>query len=193
MRKLFLTFAVVFLAVAANAQVWMGGSFGFNSTKATKNADPIYSYSIAPEVGYTFADGWDVAVALGYAGSYTKNVTTLPILGDVTTTGTVSQYSVEPYVRYTAFELGNVGFFLDCGGKYSYSKENVTVGSTSTAETTNSYWVGIQPGVKFAASDKITVAARIGSLGYGATKNGMSSFGLNVDNSAFTLGLWWTL
>lgn len=186
MKKLFLTFAVVFMAIAANAQVWMGGSFGFSSSKASKNANPVYNYSIAPEVGVSIAPRWDVAVALGYSGESAKG----EILG-INVKDVETAISVEPYVRYTAFDLGKVGFFIDGGFQYSFISEKITSGNHSESSSTNAYWIGLQPGIKFAASDNITFAARIGSLGYGATKEGASNFGFNVNNSAFTFGLWW--
>lgn len=197
MKKLFLTFAVVFMAIAANAQVWMGGSFGFNVSKDNPGDKPVYLYSIAPEIGYSIAPRWDVAVGLGYAGSYSKDVTTLPILGDITTIYSESEFSVEPYVRYTIFDLGKVGFFVDCGVKYTTGKETTTANGEMVPgypEKSTCFFAGLQPGIKYAASDKITFAARIGSLGYNKTSNkfGESSiYGVNVANSAFTLGFWW--
>ena len=191
MKKVFLTLAVVMMAMVANAQLWMGGSFGFNSSKDSPTDNPVYLYSIAPEVGYSLAPRWDIAVGLGYSGSYEKDVTTLPILGDITTVNTTSQLSVEPYVRYTAFDLGKVGFFIDGGVKYSTGTNKTSINNESSATSYNTFFVGFQPGVKFAASDKITFAARIGSLGYAKSSDGSSIFGVNVNNSAFTLGLWW--
>ena len=201
MKKVILTLALVFAGfVAANAQVWMGGSLGFNSTKANKDANPVYTYSIAPEVGFTVGENWDIAIALGYAGSsYTAKDTLLGV--PVPPKDISSTFSVEPYARWTAFNLGKVGFFLDGGIQYATTTGKLTVENSVTGaytEKTNSnlFWVGIQPGVKFAASDNITFAARIGSLGYCSRKENTgdvaSSFGLNVNNSAFTFGVWWT-
>lgn len=184
MKKVFLTLAVVMMAMAANAQVWMGGSFGFNSSKANENAKPVLTYSIAPEVGYTIAPRWDVAVGLSYAGE--KSTATLPIIGDVV--AKESTIGVTPYVRYTAFDLGKVGFFIDAC--FDYSQTFGTLNGESTGKT-QAIYAGLRPGVKFAASDKITFAARIGSFGYSKVIDGASNFGINVNNSAFTLGLWW--
>lgn len=194
MKKLFLTFAVVFMAIAANAQVWMGGSFGFNSAKESSDVKPVYSYSIAPEVGYSIAPRWDIAIGLGYEGEYTKDVISLPILGDITTVASSSKFSVEPYVRFTVCELGKVGFFIDGGVKYTTGTVKVTENGEMISgfpKNSNTFFAGFQPGVKFAASDKITFAARLGSLGYVKNSDGSSAYGVNVNNSAFTLGLWW--
>ena len=194
MKKVFLTLAVVFMAVAANAQAWMGGSFGFNTFKANSDASPIFTYSIAPEIGYHFAEKWDAAVGLGYSGAYSKDVDHT-LLGDVTTISTSSKFSIEPYVRYSVVKLGKVGFFVDGGIKYTTGSMKITVNGEVMVNPENqtTFWAGLQPGVSFAASDKITFAARIGSFGYLKDADGSTNFGVNVNNSAFTLGLWWAL
>ena len=194
MKKVFLTLAVVMMAMAANAQVWMGGSFGFNSTKADANAKPELSYSIAPEIGYHFAEKWDAAVGFGYSGSYYKEVVSIPFLGDFTNVLTESNFSVEPYIRCTIAKLGDVGFFVDGGVKYTTGTSKLTVNGEVQGNPAklSTFWAGLQPGVCFAASDEITFAARIGSLGYMKNADGSTNIGVNVNNAAFTLGLWWT-
>ena len=65
MKKILLAIIVAMTAVAANAQFWIGGSFGLNFIKPDySKSDVITSLTIAPEVGYKINDKWDVAVAL---------------------------------------------------------------------------------------------------------------------------------
>ena len=187
MKKVLLTFAVVIMALAANAQVWMGGSFGFASTKASKDAKPIYDYSIAPEVGFTVAPKLDVAIGLKYAGKSAKD----EVLG-VVAKESISAFAVQPYLRYKAINCGKVGFFIDGGFEYGYAVEKATIDTFSEEMSSSYFMVGLKPGISFAASDNITFAARIGSLGYYKQKDGESRWGVNVDNSAFTFGVYWT-
>lgn len=78
MKKLFLTLVIAFAGIfSANAQVWMGGSVNFNRLKENKDADAAFTYGIAPEIGYTIAPKWDIALALGYQGAYAKNASVL--------------------------------------------------------------------------------------------------------------------
>lgn len=187
MKKVFLTLAVAFMAMAANAQVWMGGSFGFTNSKVDKDANPVYNYSIAPEVGFSIAPKFDLAVGLKYSGESVKG----DVLG-VVAKENKSAISVQPYLRYKAINCGKVGFFIDGGFEYGYAVEKFTLGTVSEEISSSYFMVGLKPGVSFAASDNITFAARIGSLGYYSQKDGEKRWGVNVDNSAFTLGLWWT-
>ena len=187
MKKVLLTFAVVIMAIAANAQVWMGGSFGFTSTKASKDVKPVYNYSIAPEVGFVLTPELDLAIGLKYAGqSFKDEVLGAPVKENVST------ISVQPYLRYKAINCGKVGFFIDGGFEYGYGMAKATLGTVSEEGNTSYFMVGLKPGVSFAASDNITFAARIGSLGYYKQKDGESRWGVNVDNSAFTFGVYWT-
>lgn len=191
MKKVFLTLAVVFMAMAANAQVWMGGSFGLSSTKENANANPVLNYSIAPEAGFSIAPRFDLAVGLKLAGnSYTNDD-----IHGIATKYAETAVAIQPYVRYKAISCGKVGFFVDGGFEFGYgvAKIKTTIGShvETVSENTNYFMIALMPGVSFAASDNITFAARIGSLGYYQEKDGRSEFGLNVNNAAFTLGLWW--
>ena len=209
MKKLFLTLVIAFAGIfSANAQVWMGGSVNFNRLKENKDADAAFTYGIAPEIGYTIAPKWDIALALGYQGAYAKNASVFAKITDLDQFATeevgndyeeaendykLNAITVNPYVRYKVFEFGKVGFFIDGGYAWNhgvYTEKNEEV---DNKVKTNEYWFGLKPGVSFAASDKITFAAHIGSFGYDKIEDGASNFGLNVDNSAFTFGVWWTL
>ena len=46
-----MTLAVAFVAVAANAQVYVGGNVGIASSKSG-NGDNVTTYKVLPEVGY---------------------------------------------------------------------------------------------------------------------------------------------
>ena len=187
MKKLFLTLVIAFAGVlSVNAQAWMGGSVKFNRAKANEDANASFEYGIAPEIGYTIAPKWDIALALGYQGAYEKDALDVKHYTNMIT--------VNPYVRYTVVELGKVGFFIDGGFAWNHGVDKVKAeGVDDVKFKTNEYWFGFKPGIKFAASDKITFAAHIGSFGYDKVEDGASNFGLNVDNSAFTFGVWWTL
>ena len=185
MKKLFLTLVIAFAGVlSANAQVWMGGSVNFNRTKANEDANASFKYGIAPEIGFTIAPKWDIALALGYQGAYEK---------DADTKYYTNMISVNPYARYTVVELGKVGFFIDGGFAWNHGVNRVKNDYVDTKVKSNEYWFGLKPGIKFVANEKLTFAAHIGSFGYNKIEDGESNFGLNVDNTAFTFGVWWNL
>ncbi len=157
MKKIVLAIALAVCTLGANAQVWMGGSLGLNVTKNKVIDDTNTTFTIAPEVGYSLNDNWDVALGLGYSTDS-------------------KAFSIKPYARYTFAQLGSVGFFVDGGIDYTTKIDE--------------FWIGLRPGIKFAASDKITLVAHLGSFGY-VTNDAASNFGLNINNSALSFGMYW--
>ena len=95
-----------------------------------------------------------------------------------------SVFSIAPYARYTFAKTGIASFFVDGGfgvGFYNNDRGNV--------------WnVSLRPGVKLSASEKVDFVAQIAALGYtwSSEKAGkLSSFGLNVDNTAIKFGVYY--
>ena len=60
-----MTLAVAFVAVAANAQVYVGGNVGIASSKIG-NGDNVTTYKVLPEVGYNINKDWAVGTTLGW-------------------------------------------------------------------------------------------------------------------------------
>ncbi|MCH5176708.1 MAG: outer membrane beta-barrel protein [Prevotellaceae bacterium] len=178
MKKIILTAIVAVASLGANAQIWVGGQLGFNiSDREDLGEGKTTTFSIAPEVGYTLNDKFDLAIALRESNTSVKD-------GDSSNT-----FTVNPYARYTFFQTGKVGFFVDGGfsvGVQSFdgSDDNLTI-----------WGIGIRPGVKYAASDKVTLVASFGGLGYQQAKCGdvsISDLGLNVDGNALQFGLYYS-
>ncbi|MBO5185524.1 MAG: outer membrane beta-barrel protein [Prevotella sp.] len=178
MKKLFLMAAFVVASVAASAQVYVGGSLGFESSKEYKDAETLTSFSIIPEVGYNLSDNLAVGIQLGYASQ------DIMLAGeDEDVKGTASAFSIAPYARYTFAKSGAASFFVDGGIIFtSYG---------SDADGSN-FGVGLRPGIKFAVSDKVDVVAKTGFLGYSKDNDdlgGGSKFGLSIDNTDLSLGV----
>lgn len=187
MKKMILTALVAVASLSANAQVWVGGSLGFNYNKlSVGNADlKTTTFSIAPEVGYTLGDNLDIAIALSDSYASQKD-------GD-----SMNEFTINPYVRYTFFQTGKVGFFVD--GGFSVGSTDGIVddnGIIQELDKNATVWgVGIRPGVKFAASDKVTFVASLGGLGWRQVKSGNiknQDFGFNVDGNALKFGVYYT-
>lgn len=178
MKKAILAAIIAFTSMAASAQVWMGGSLGLNFTKP-EGGEVATSFSIAPEVGYTLSDKWDIAIALNESLTITDGAS-------------ANSISVEPYARYTFAKTGIVSFFVD--GGFGIGSAAVAVGDGDDEEVGSAFAfsIGFKPGVKFAVSEKITLVAKLGFLGYEQVKDSYSNFGLSVDNNALSLGMYWS-
>lgn len=194
MKKILLTAVLAVSALAASAQVWVGGSLGYlNESVKNGYTNPVTgvtsdlktnTFEIAPEVGYVLNDKVDLAIALGFSTSK----------ADYDGAKADTHFSVNPYVRYTFFQTGAVGFFLDGGFKIRTSNGKYMDGTTEKNDPAE-FKIGIRPGVKFAASDKVTFVAKLGWIGYTANNANIKSnndFGIGVDGRDLTFGVYYT-
>lgn len=166
-------------AVSANAQWWIGGELGINTTSgSTKNTQTVAGttqettiddntnvyFEISPEVGYNLSDKWAVALALSFSHS------------DALKT---NAFSVKPYVRYTFLKAGNFSAF--CDGGVAYKTSHIR----NDKANTNTIAVGLNPGVTYAVSPKVTLVAHLGDLSYQTSWK-------KYDESGTTAGIAWS-
>lgn len=156
MKKIFLTLMVMVAAVAANAQVWVGGSLGFWSNGDAEGTDTKTALSIMPEVGYDLSEDWSIAIGLGYTLAK-------PDKGE-----DASAFAVNPYARYNVIKTGAFKFFLDGGfgiGSYDFGGD----------DTYTAWSIGIKPGVAYSLNENFSLVAHVGFLGYQAADDKISS------------------
>ena len=178
MKKILMTMVAAFAAVSMNAQVYVGGSVGFGSAKMG-GGDSESTYKIIPEIGYNLNDQWAVGIALGYQKG-TCNFGNLDF-----NPGKREAFSVNPYARYTFLKSDMVNLFVDGG-----------VGFASIKDTGSAFQVGLHPGIALNASEKISLVAHLGFVGFETFSpkgDGESSnaFGLNFDNANIMLGVYY--
>ena len=109
MKKVLMTLAVAFVAVAANAQVYVGGNVGIASSKSG-NGDNVTTYKVLPEVGYNINKDWAVGTTLGWGKG-----TPVDIEGE-----SHNYFTVQPYARYTFVHSKYVNVFVDGGFGYTH-------------------------------------------------------------------------
>ena len=176
MKKLLLFAIVTMTAMAANAQFWMGGSVGLNFIKPDySHSDVITTLTIAPEVGYKINDKWDVAVAL--------NESFIATDGEF-----YNSFSFEPYARYTFAKTGIASFFVDGGfgvGATGFEGDEFFDNSRFN------FYLGFRPGVNISLSPKVGIVAKLGFIGYEFVDDAYHSFGINLNNSPLTFGMYY--
>ncbi|MDE6000464.1 MAG: porin family protein [Bacteroidaceae bacterium] len=174
MKKILLAAFVAVVSLSANAQVWVGGELGFNTSKASSDGITIEkknTVTVAPEIGYKFADNWDFAMAFGFAH--------VEIADRNEGTTKTNGFSVNPYVRCTYFKSGKFSAFVD--GGFSYGMLH----TSGMDESLNLWEIAIKPGLEYSLTNKVGLVAHIGSLGWQFGEQGdvkMNNFGLNVTN-----------
>ncbi|MBQ0102652.1 MAG: outer membrane beta-barrel protein [Prevotellaceae bacterium] len=166
MKKIILSALVAVCAMTVNAQVWVGGSLGFDVKDYEGSDESQSTISLKPEVGYTLNDNWDVAVALGF--------TSISNAGGVKDKN-LTEFTINPYARYTFAKAGIASFFVDGGISYGSVKPK-------GGDAQSTFTILVRPGVKVALSEKIGLVSHLGSLGYKTVEDSYNEFGLGVDN-----------
>ena len=180
MKKLFLTFAFAVVAIAASAQVYLGGEGGFWRNPNANHTQ----FSLAPEIGYKLDSDWALGLQVGYQYDYVSG-------NDVHT------INVAPYARYTLAKLGSVKFFADGGFGYY----TTTLDKSGGRDPKYSTWqIGITPGLSVDLNRRISFITHFGFLGYRDSdiKNGgitglenvlgEDGFGFRLDASTLQFG-----
>ncbi len=175
MRNVFLLVAL-FVSVASNAQVWIGGSLGLDVVKPDLvDSKTITTFSIAPEVGYSYNKRFDVAISLS------ENLLNFD-------NETAHMITVEPYIRWTFANSDKVSFFVEGGFGVGYAE---FADGEILDDSQIKFYIGFRPGVKFVMSDKVGLVAKLGFIGYQKVENAYEAFGFNVNNNSLSLGIYY--
>ncbi|MDR1737480.1 MAG: hypothetical protein LBR66_01485 [Candidatus Symbiothrix sp.] len=182
MKKVFFICSLALASIAANAQLYVGGSLGL-TTSATKNGSvetTTSSFTLAPEVGYSLSDKFDVGGVLSLTGSDNNGVSS------------TSAWSFAPYARYAVAELGK--FKLLGKALISMGGNKVKAGSTLTTDNTT-VAVGVLPMVTYSLTDHVLLTTELSflRLGFSTTSNGLTdatsaSFNFGANSNLFTTG-----
>ena len=156
MKKILLMAAFAVATLTANAQFYIGGSLGFNSSSDKYNAAPTEittsAITIAPEVGYTLNEKWGIGLAFDVAFNNNKRETAGTSVENNSTT-----IGVKPYARYQALQWGKANIFVDGG---------INFGMTSRKDWKSSMDLGVfvTPGIAYQISDCISIVGKINNL-----------------------------
>lgn len=175
MKKFLMTIVAAVAAISVNAQVYLGGSVGFQVTSHDGNSTT--AWNVTPEVGYTLSDDLAIGIALGY-GEAGKDATKVKTLG------------VNPYLRYNFLKFDHVNIFFDGGFGFA------NVDSKSLGYKTNTWNVGLKPGVSLNLNENVSFVAHLGFLGFQSAKpdfdgaKATNTFGVDLDATNVNFGLY---
>ena len=176
-KKVLVLFAMLSLVtLGANAQIFVGGSFGFSSTTLDTGGSSKSgtSFKIMPEVGYQVDKKLAFGVQAGYARGYAAlgSLTTSDMKGLVS--GAVSMamdvkdedmkmssFMFAPFVRLTLVEMGPASIFVEGAICYSSITTDMpsmgSLGSSLGSGSSSSSGLGSGPGASSSSSElKIT-------------------------------------
>ena len=184
MKKVLMTLAVAFIAVAANAQVYVGGNVGIASSKIG-DADAVTTYKVLPEIGYNINQNWAIGTTAGWGKGNPVKIEDEP-------QKTQNYFTVEPYVRYTFVRSKYINAFVD--GGFGYTHFNHAHGA---AASVNAWSVGVKPGISVNLSPKVSFIAHVGFAGWKSAKadvdgaKSSDAWGVDLDGNNVTFGVYY--
>lgn len=178
MKKFLMTLAMAVVAVAASAQVYVGGNIGIASSKQG-NGDNVTTYKVLPEIGYNIDKDWAVGTTIGWGKGNPVNIE-----GE-----TNNYFTVAPYARYTFVHSKYVNVFIDGGFGYTHYN-HAHVGGASY----NQWEVGFKPGISVNLNPKLSFVAHVGFAGWKSVKRDGASkdshaWGVDLDGNNITFGI----
>ena len=151
MRKtFFILIAALTATLSMNAQVYLGGSVGFNKSSIERESSAekskSNSFSIAPEIGYSCNEKIDLGIHLLFRKSkFPQNdVTTIRLNG----------WAVTPYVRYNIFQFNKFSVLAKASVDYGKSTTESTIHEDftlprKTKDKTTEWGINVMPVLKY--------------------------------------------
>jgi hypothetical protein len=186
MKKIMMTLAAVAVAATMNAQIYVGGEVGFETTSVDGNSTS--SLTLMPEIGYNLDENLSVGISFGY-GEDSKDVADVDAQGNaITVTQKNKRFIINPYARYTFMKLDKVNLFIDGGLSYAHYD--------NAGAKNNQFGIGVRPGVAVNLNYKLSFVAHFGWLGYKNSKDdyegakAANTFGFDL-NSKVSFGMYY--
>ena len=194
MKKLLFVLVFVTMAVASQAQLFVGGYLGFNRTGgnseitivAGSNTTTEASYSprvsnfdIRPMVGYMMSDAIGFGVTVGYENTTTKGCTNTENKEfDAKTTD--SGFGFAPFFRYVFGDFGKIKVYADAKLPLifgSRKSENIVNGKTVESKGPKLFEIGfnIVPSFSYQLNDHVSFNAELGLLSLGWNQKKVST------------------
>lgn len=204
MKKILMTVALMVVAVAASAQIYVGGSFELSSNTPAHHkdddVDAATTFSIMPEIGYNLDDKWTIGLGIGYEHGANQFVS--PVVGSGRTWDAVNSFTIQPYVRYHFVKWNNVSLYVQGGigyttTKLTYDEDNGDGTTTSFDSKASTFYIAFTPGVKVDLTKKLFFVASVGSLGWSTTNpdvddyEASSTVGLSIDLTRINFGMYY--
>ena len=174
MKKIVLTMMAAMVAVVMDAQVYVGGSVGFQTVSHDGNSTT--AFTLKPEVGYNLNEDWAIGMAFGYSESGKDE-------------SKVKTFIINPYARYNAVKLDKVTLFLDGAFEYTNTKYD--------KYKINKWGLGVKPGIAVALTDNLSLVSHMGFIGYSSSKpdydgaKATNTFGVDLDANSIDFGLYY--
>jgi hypothetical protein len=139
-------------------------------------------FTINPSYSYAVGDN----LFLGLGVGYTYNDREGKINGVVENEANTNSYSIFPFVRYYKGIGKKLALFVQGETRYSYSKTEV---NEARPRTTDSFFIGVRPGLVFMLNKNFGLETSIGALGYTTSSIDDEAVGTESDFNRFDFSL----
>jgi hypothetical protein len=158
-----------FLFFNLNAQVFVGGNLGFNTSggshdNGTVKTDNTTStgFTFAPKIGKFLSDKTAIGIALNLSLS---RITTP---GNPETINTSSGFGINPFLRYYAVRMDKFAVFGQANIEFSYAvSKQKEDGVTTDGPKITRFSLSLVPGLSYDISDKLSLETTINILNLG--------------------------
>lgn len=188
--RVFLIILFSLICISVNAQVFVGGNFGFNTTnnKYLDGATTIqkgsnYNFYLSPIVGKFLSEKFAVGVALDLSLSGNKTGVNTETITKSSSVG------VSPFLRYYAIKWNKLSLFGQGNIGVELSNSSVkTGGVTNDGPKDTRLYLSIYPGLAYDITDKLSLQTSLNILSFGynyiTSKEGTSK----INSSSFNVG-----
>jgi hypothetical protein len=186
--RVFLIAFCSFFFINLNAQVFVGGSVGFNTSNdkeegATMQKSSSYYLSLRPKAGKFLSEKLAIGLALDISLSGSKTEV------NTETVTKSSGIGVSPFLRYYAIKWNKFSVFGQGNIGVAFSNSSVkTGGTTNDGPKQTSAYLNIFPGLAYDISEKLSLETSLNILSFGysyVTAKGGTS---NNKGSNFNIG-----
>ena len=192
MKKMILAALVAVASLSANAQVWIGGEVGFAATKTSFDGNKqgaAARFNLLPEIGYSINDKFDIALTIGLShansnGDYFEGSQDFDVISGAFDDVNRNAFTLNPYVRYKFAKTGDFTFFID--GGFSFTRIHYSNNYLGAENNANQWALGFKPGISYGLTDKVSLVAHVGDLGYSFYKRGdqkSNTFDMGLSNN----------
>ena len=188
MKKLLMTVAAAFVATAMSAQVYVGGTLGYQNNKTNNGTvttpatteTTVSGFNFNPEIGMALDEKMGVGIVLGFG----SNKETKDLVGTAKTTAvtaglptstemTTTDIAIKPYLRYQLLTYGKANIFVDGGIDFAmHSAKDMKAGMD--------LGLFVTPGIAFNINEKWSIVAKLNNMFEFMYKKGMVE---DVDNA----------
>jgi hypothetical protein len=176
------------------------GTTKYKDNNTTTDGPKSTALTILPTVEYFFSDNFSAGLGIGIYMNRSKSETTVGTI-TTTTTSTETRPVIMPFARMY-FPMGEKVKFFGQAEVYLKPGSSKTVTETGNTSVTDKYSkfyfdAGINPGISLSLSEKISIDATFGFIGFTHENNEVGTNSkdtyshviFSVDPSYFTFGL----